>query len=218
MPAEHALERGFFLTLEGVDGAGKSTLAKSLCARLQADGEDVVLTREPGGSAGAEEIRRLLVEGDPDRWSPRTELLLFNAARADHVEKLIRPALSQGSVVVSDRYVDSTRAYQSAGRGAALEDVDALHNRMIRLDPDLTLILDLDPAVAESRQTGAEKGEDRFERFGGGFQFRLRDAFLSIAENDPSRCVVLDAGASTDALADAAFAAVSARRAELSST
>ncbi len=214
MPAARA-RRGFFLTLEGVDGAGKSTLAQSLNARLQAEGEDVVLTREPGGSVGAEDIRRLLVEGDPDRWSPETELLLFNAARADHVEKLIQPALARGSVVICDRYVDSTRAYQSAGRGAALEDVNALHDRVIGLDPDLTLILDLDPAVAERRQTGAAKGEDRFERFGGEFQTRLRDAFLSIADADPARCAVLDASATADALTDAALAAISARRAAL---
>ncbi len=206
---------GFFLTLEGVDGAGKSTLARLLQARLGAAGLEVTLTREPGGSEGAEDIRRLLVEGDPDRWSAQTELLLFNAARADHVEKLIRPALDRGEVVICDRYVDSTRAYQSVGRGAKLSDVDALHNRMIGLDPDLTLILDLDPEIAGGRQTGAARGEDRFERFGADFQARLREEFLAIATADPDRCAVLDAGAQPEALADAALAAFNARRTEM---
>jgi len=209
---------GFFLTLEGVDGAGKSTLAHALRDRLRAAGLEVVLTREPGGSPGAEDIRRLLVEGDPDRWSARTELLLFTAARADHVEKLILPALNRGAVVICDRFIDSTRAYQSVGRGAALADVDALHDRMIGLDPDLTLILDLEPAVAEARQTGAAKGEDRFERFGADFQARLRDAFLAIADADPDRCAVLDAGAPAETLADAAMAAFHARRGEMAPT
>lgn len=215
MPAEGADHGGFFLTLEGVDGAGKSTLARALAERLRAAGLETVLTREPGGSPGAEDIRRLLVEGDPDRWSAETELLLFTAARADHAEKLIRPALTRGAVVICDRYVDSTRAYQSVGRGAALADVDALHDRMIRLDPDLTLILDLDPEVAEMRQTGAEKGEDRFERFGADFQARLRDAFLAIADADTDRCAVLDANAPVEALVDAAMAAFSARHTEM---
>lgn len=215
MPASGEQGGGFFLTLEGVDGAGKSTLSHALRDRLRASGREVVLTREPGGSPGAEDIRRLLVEGDPDRWSAGTELLLFTAARADHVEKLIRPALARGAVVICDRYVDSTRAYQSAGRGAALSDVNALHHRMIGLDPDLTLILDLDPAVAESRQTGAARGEDRFERFGADFQARLRDAFLDIADADPDRCAVLDANAPVEALADAAMAAYHARLSEM---
>lgn len=211
MPPNRPAPRGLFVTLEGVDGAGKSTLARALSDRLSADGREVVLTREPGGSAGAEDIRRLLVEGEPERWSAETELLLFTAARADHVEKLIRPALERGAVVICDRYVDSTRAYQSVGRGAMLADVDALHDRMIRLDPDLTLILDLDPALAGARQTGAAKGEDRFERFGADFQSRLREAFLAIADAAPDRCAVLDASAPADALADAATAAFQAK-------
>jgi len=215
MPEAADASRGFFLTLEGVDGAGKSTLARTLAERLRAAGREVALTREPGGSTGAEAIRRLLVEGEPDRWSAETELLLFTAARADHVEKLIRPALARGAVVISDRYVDSTRAYQSAGRGAKREDVDALHDRLIRLDPDLTLILDVPPAAAVARQTGSMKGEDRFERFGAGFQERLRDAFIAIAASDPRRCAVIDASASPEVVAEAAMAAILARRADL---
>ena len=140
-----------FLTFEGIDGSGKSTQARLLAEALGAAGRDVVLTREPGGSPGAEEIRRLLVEGDPDRWSPETEILLFTAARRDHLEKTIRPALDRGAVVICDRFADSTRVYQGAARGDLRAVVDQLHALMIATEPDLTFILDVDPAAALSR-------------------------------------------------------------------
>lgn len=197
-----------FVTLEGIDGAGKSTQAGLLAERLRAQGREVVLTREPGGARGAEEIRRLLVEGEPGRWSPEAEALLFTAARRDHVERTIRPALARGAVVVCDRYVDSTRAYQ--GEGRLRETVDRLHALCIGLDPDLTLVLDMDPDAAAGRaETRATPGEDRFERKGA--QDRLRDAFLAIARSEPARCRVIDAGRPAQAVADEIWEAVAAR-------
>jgi dTMP kinase len=206
-----ATRRGFFLTLEGIDGTGKSTQARLLAGRLRATGREVVETREPGGAPGAEEIRRLLVEGDPARWSAATEVLLFTAARRDHVERVIAPALARGAVVVCDRYVDSTRAYQGEGEGRAL--VDRLHDLAIRLDPDLTLVLDLDPAEAAARAGGrlAGRGEDRFERKGAAFQEALRAAFLAIAAAEPGRCLVIDASGPAEAVAEAVWQATSAR-------
>jgi dTMP kinase len=206
--------RGLFVTLEGVDGAGKSTQARMLATALEAAGHDVVITREPGGSPGAEEIRRLLVEGAPERWSPETELLLFTAARRDHVEHIVRPALARGAWVVCDRYVDSTRAYQSAGRGADRGLVDRLHRLAVGLDPDLTLILDLDPAEAAARAGapgGPKSTERRFEGFGPMFQRALRDAFRAIAAAEPARCAVVDAAGSPAEVAARLRAAVAAR-------
>lgn len=204
------MARGFFLTLEGIDGTGKSTQARRLAERLRDAGHEVVETREPGGAPGAEEIRRLLVEGDPARWSAVTEALLFTAARRDHVERVIAPALDRGAVVVCDRYVDSTRAYQGAAGGWAM--VDALHDLAIALDPNLTLILDLDPAEAAARAgTRATPGEDRFERKGAAFQARLREAFRAIAAAEPDRCVVLDAAPAPEVVAEAVWAATAPR-------
>src|SRR6056297_1594446 len=145
------MTRGQFITFEGIDGSGKSTQARHLAETLRARGEDVVLTREPGGSPGAEDIRRLLVEGDPDRWSPETEILLFSAARRDHLETTILPALDQGRDVITDRFADSTRVYQGATRGDLRALVDDIHARVIGIEPHLTLILDMDPQVALSR-------------------------------------------------------------------
>ncbi len=139
---------GRFITFEGIDGSGKSTQARLLAERLSEAHTDVVLTREPGGSAGAEEIRRLLVDGDPDRWSPQTEILLFTAARRDHLEKPIRPALEAGRTVICDRFADSTRVYQGAARADLRELVDRLHEMTIGREPDLTFMIDIDPAVA----------------------------------------------------------------------
>ena len=205
---------GVFITLEGPDGAGKSTQARRLAAVLEADGHRVVLTREPGGSAGAELIRRLLVEGEPGRWSAMTELLLFNAARRDHIEQTVAPALAEGAVVVCDRFVDSTRAYQSAGRadgGVGRDLVDTLHRLCIARDPDLTLILDIDPADATRRGAGRGNGEDRFERFGPDFQHRLREAYAAIAAAEPARCAVIDAIGDEAMVAARIRAAVAAR-------
>ena len=180
-----------FITFEGIDGAGKSTQLRYLAEALSQDGHAVTTTREPGGAPGAEEIRALLVQGDPGRWSAVTEALLFNAARRDHVERTIRPALARGEIVLCDRFVDSTRAYQ--GDGPLREMVDQIHDMAIGLDPDLTLIFDLDAAEGLSRTGGRDGGEDRFERRGVAFQAQLRTSFLAIAAAEPARCVVLDA-------------------------
>lgn len=225
------MARGVLLTLEGIDGTGKSTQARLLAARLRQAGRETVETREPGGAPGAEEIRRLLVEGDPGRWSATTEILLFTAARRDHVERVIAPALARGAVVVCDRYVDSTRAYQgqgeeqgqgqgagpgedqreTGGEGRAL--VDRLHALAIGLDPALTLILDMEPAAALARAGGraGQAGEDRFERKGAGFQAGLRAAFRAIAEAEPERCVVIDATPPPERVAEAIWAAAAPR-------
>lgn len=183
---------GAFLTFEGIDGSGKSTQARRLAATLEAEGRPAVLTREPGGSKGAEEIRRLLVEGDPNRWSPETEILLFTAARRDHLEKLIDPALKAGQVVISDRFADSTRVYQGAVRGALSDTVEVLHRLMIGRVPDLTILVDTDPEVALARGLGRRSGEDRFEDMGLEFQTRLRAGFLALAEAEPARIRVVD--------------------------
>lgn len=181
-----------FITFEGIDGSGKSTQARLLAGHLGAQGVDVVLTREPGGAPGAEEIRRLLVEGDPGRWSPETELLLFTAARRDHLERTIAPALARGAVVVSDRFADSTRVYQGATRGDLAGLVDRLHDLMIGREPDLTFIIDMNPALAFARSHARGDTEDRFERFGLPFQEKLRTGFLDLAKRLPDRCRVID--------------------------
>jgi len=201
------MARGVFITFEGIDGSGKSTQARRLAEALRASGRDVVLTREPGGSPGAEEIRRLLVEGDPDRWSGETEILLFTAARRDHLEKTIRPALEAGRTVVSDRFADSTRVYQGAARGELRAFVDSLHDMAIGLEPDLTLVIDMDPATALSRGLARNSGEDRFEDLGADFQTRLRDGFLALAAEHPDRCHLVDGNRDPDAVAGGVLAA-----------
>ncbi|MEM6974234.1 MAG: dTMP kinase [Pseudomonadota bacterium] len=189
------------MTLEGADGTGKSTQARALEDRLTAAGHTVVRTREPGGAPGAEDIRRLLVEGEPGRWSAETEMLLFTAARRDHMERVIAPALAAGRIVLCDRFVDSTRAYQGAGGTAGAKarrtQIDALHALTIGREADLTLILDLDPAEAHARaaarMAGGPGAEDRFEKRGPAFQAALATAFRAIAADDPTRCRLIDA-------------------------
>lgn len=193
---------GRFITFEGIDGSGKSTQSKRLAAVLEADGVDVVLTREPGGSAGAEEIRRLLVEGDPDRWSGETEILLFTAARRDHLEKTIEPALAAGKTVISDRFADSTRVYQGAARGALRQTVDELHALMIGREPDLTFVIDMDPEIALARGLARSSGEDRFEDLGLAFQKKLREGFLNLVSEYPDRCHLIDGNHDADAVAE----------------
>ena len=202
---------GLFVSLEGIDGSGKSTQSRRLADWLRARGRDPVLTREPGGAPGAEEIRRLLVEGDPDRWSPETEILLFTAARRDHLERTIRPALAAGRDVITDRFADSTRVYQGATRGDLRGLVDDIHARVIGLEPDLTLILDMEPEVALSRGLARRSGEDRFEEFGLPFQEKLRDGFRALAAEAPGRCVLIDASQDADSIAGAVAATVAAR-------
>jgi dTMP kinase len=201
--------RGLFLSFEGIDGSGKSTQARALADRLRAQGRDVVLTREPGGSAGAEEIRRLLLTGAPDRWSAETEILLFTAARRDHLERTIRPALARGAIVVCDRFADSTRVYQGVTRGDLRALVDRLHALAIGVEPDLTFLIDIDPATGLARATARAGAELRFEAMGLATQERMRAAFLSLAAANPARVRVIDgAGAAADvgAAVDAALA------------
>jgi dTMP kinase len=193
--------KALFISLEGIDGSGKSTQSRRLAALMRAQGRDPVLTREPGGAPGAEEIRRLLVEGDPDRWSPETEILLFTAARRDHLERTIRPALTSGRDVITDRFADSTRVYQGATRGDLRGLVDDIHARIIGIEPDLTLILDMDPEVALTRGLARRSGEDRFEDFGLAFQHKLRAGFRALAATAPGRCVLIDANRDADAIA-----------------
>ena len=191
-----------FITFEGIDGSGKSTQSKRLAAVLKAQGTDVILTREPGGSPGAEEIRRLLVEGDPDRWSPETEILLFTAARRDHLEKTILPALEAGKTVICDRFADSTRVYQGTARGELRQTVDQLHDLMIAREPDLTFIIDMDPEIALARGLARASGEDRFEDLGLAFQKDLRAGFQTLAAQAPERCHLIDGNHGPDAVAE----------------
>lgn len=190
-----------FITFEGIDGSGKSTQSRMFAEHLRAQGHDVLLTREPGGSPGAEEIRQLLLTGDPDRWSAETEILLFTAARRDHLEKTIQPALAAGKTVISDRFADSTRVYQGATRGDLRAMVDRLHDLMIGREPDLTFIIDMDPATALGRGLARKSGEDRFEDFGLAFQETLRHGFLALAHAHPDRCVLIDGNRTADQIA-----------------
>ena len=183
---------GIFLTFEGIDGSGKSTQARLLAEALKAAGHKVDLTREPGGSPGAEEIRSLVLEGDPARWSAETEILLFTAARRDHMERRILPALAEGKVVICDRFADSTRMYQGLSRGNLREIVDQLHDLMIGREPDLTILIDMDPETGLSRALSRKGTEERFEDFGPDLQARMRQGFLDLAAEFPERFRVID--------------------------
>lgn len=191
-----------FITFEGIDGSGKSTQARILADALRAEGHNVVLTREPGGSPGAEEIRRLVLEGDPDRWSAETEILLFTAARRDHLERLIEPSLKAGKIVISDRFADSTRMYQGLSRGDLRAVVDKLHALMIGREPDLTFIIDMDPEVGLARAKGRNGTEERFEDFGADLQRQMRQGFLGLAREFPGRCRVLDGNRPAETVAN----------------
>lgn len=201
--------RGKFISFEGGEGAGKSTQASLLRDQLVGRGIDVILTREPGGAPGAEEIRQLLVTGEPDKWLPMTETLLFYAARIDHLERTVRPALEQGTWVITDRYADSTFAYQGAGHGLAREVVQQIHQVATgNFWPDLTLILDTDPKSGLARANDREaaisemKREDRFEKMAESFHGRLRQAFLDIADQNPDRCRVVPWGGTISKVAE----------------
>lgn len=192
---------GVFISFEGIDGSGKSTQARLLADALRDEGRSVVLTREPGGSPGAEEIRRLVLEGDPDRWSAETEILLFTAARRDHLERTIQPALRAGKVVICDRFADSTRMYQGLSRGNLREQVDQLHQLMIGYEPDLTILVDMDPETGLQRAKGRQGSEERFEDFGLDLQKRMRSGFLELAQEFSDRFTTIDGNRDVAAVA-----------------
>jgi dTMP kinase len=191
--------RGRFITFEGGEGAGKSTHVRLLAESLRDEGLMVVTTREPGGSTGAEAIRALLVEGDTARWDGVTEALLHFAARRDHLIKTVWPALERGAWVISDRFADSTLAYQGFGHGLDPDVIASLYRVAVgHFAPDLTLVLDL-PVEKGLERAGARGGdEDRYERMGLGFHQRLRQGFLGIAASNPMRCAVIDATRTPD--------------------
>jgi dTMP kinase len=204
--------QGRFITFEGGEGAGKSTQLQRLAARLAVGGQEVVATREPGGSPGAEAIRELVLKGSADRWSPVTETLLMYAARRDHVERVIRPALARGAWVVCDRFADSTRAYQGAAGGTDPGLIAALETYILEdTRPDLTLIFDLPVAVGLERAHVRAGAEMRFESKGQAFHERLREGFLAIAKAEPERCAVIDATGPLNAVEERVWAAVEAR-------
>jgi dTMP kinase len=187
------MEAGRLITFEGGEGSGKSTQLPLLARHLREQGVDVVATREPGGTEGAERIRDLAVSGSTDRWSSVTELLLMTAARADHVERVVRPALAKGSWVLCDRFIDSTRVYQGIAGGLGQDKVDALHDLLLpEPRPDLTLLLDLPVEVAAARRAAAGGG-GRFEAKGRVFHDNVRDGFLALARAEPARIKVVDA-------------------------
>lgn len=198
---------GLFLSFEGIDGSGKSTQARLLAEALRARGHAVTLTREPGGSPGAEEIRRLVLEGATDRWSAETEILLFTAARRDHLEKTIRPALARGEIVITDRFADSTRVFQGLTRGDLTGVVDRLHSLMIGVEPDLTLLFDLEPAKGLARAVARQGKELRFEDMGLAFQERARAGFLALASAH-ARIRVIDADSDPETVADRVLSVV----------
>ncbi len=193
--------RGQFISFEGGEGAGKSTQAERLAASLEKAGIETVLTREPGGTFGAEAIRDLVLDGTSDRWSGLTELLLMYAARVDHVEKLIKPALKRGAWVISDRFADSSMAYQGYARGLGKARVDAVHKAVLDdFQPDLTILFDMDPVMAMKRVE--TRGEDlsRFDAESIEFHKELRQAFKQISDDNSDRYFMIDAGASRDAV------------------
>lgn len=198
------MTKGKFITFEGGEGVGKSTQVKKLAEHLENKAINFILTREPGGSTGAEEIRELLVKGGTDKWQPMTEALLHNAARAEHLEKTVKPALDAGKWVISDRYADSTLAYQGYGQGVDVETLLELHALSTGdFWPDLTIILDgheLHRATAREEENSDK--EDRYERMGAEFHKKLQNSFRDIAKNNPERCVVVSSDGTIEEVAE----------------
>lgn len=208
--------QGYFITFEGGEGSGKSTQVKLLADHLRGQGRDVVLTREPGGTSEAEKIRDLLVRNDGGNWSPLEECLLLFAARAHHIRMLIKPALEAGKIIISDRFTDSTRAYQGYGLGMSLGKIEALNNDYLDgFKPDLTFLLDIDVKDGLARSTrrlaDEKSSEDRYENFDIGFHEKLRAGFLDIAGREPLRFRVIDADKTVDEIADKINAALTER-------
>ena len=204
-------KKGFFITFEGIDGSGKSTQIRKLAKFLEDNGFDIIITREPGGSVGGEEIRNLLLQGAVDRWSAETEILLFTAARRDHLERIILPALQGGKIVICDRFTDSTRMYQGM-RGPKLRDlVDKLTKEVINCDPDLTIIIDIDPEISLERAKSRKTAEERFEDFGVDLQKKMRTGFIDLSKEFNSRIEVVNGQQSVDEIAKEIFSLVKAR-------
>ena len=204
-------KKGFFITFEGIDGSGKSTQIRKLAKFLEDNGFDIIITREPGGSVGGEEIRNLLLQGEVDRWSAETEILLFTAARRDHLERIILPALQDGKIVICDRFTDSTRMYQGM-RGPKLRDlVDKLTKEVINCDPDLTIVIDIDPEISLERAKSRKTAEERFEDFGVDLQKKMRRGFLDLSREFSSRIEVVNGQQSVDELAKEITSVVRAR-------
>jgi dTMP kinase len=193
-------EKGYFISFEGIDGSGKSTQIQKLARFLETLGFDVLITREPGGSVGGEEIRNLLLQGNVDRWSAETEILLFTAARRDHLERIILPALEDDKIVICDRFTDSTRMYQGM-RGPNLRNlVDMLNEKIINCDPDLTIVIDIDPQISLKRAKSRETVEERFEDFGVEMQLNMRNGFIELAKEFSNRIEVVNGQQSVDDL------------------
>ena len=203
--------KGYFISFEGIDGSGKSTQIQKLAEFLEARDFDIVITREPGGSKGGEEIRNLLLQGNVDRWSAETEILLFTAARRDHLERIILPALEEGKVVICDRFTDSTRMYQGM-RGVNLRNlVDTLNEKVIKFDPDLTIVIDINPEISLKRAKSRKIVEERFEDFGVDLQMKMRKGFLELAKEFGNRIEVVNGQQSIDKLAQDICSLVKAR-------
>jgi dTMP kinase len=201
-----------FITLEGGEGAGKSTQIRHLAAALEKKNISVVTTREPGGSPGAEEIRKLLVTGEQERWDALTETLLVFAARSDHVARTIRPALADKKWVLCDRFTDSTYAYQGAGRGLARETIRRMEALVLHdFRPDLTLLLDIPPEAGLARADARRGNETRYEQFDASFHEKLRQTFLAIAHKEPMRCEIIDASQDEQTVAAAIWNVVKKR-------
>ena len=203
---------GQFIAIEGVDGAGKGVQSRLLQSALQRTGLDVLLTREPGGSPGAEGIRRLLVQGAVDRWDAMTELLLIYAGRRSHLTNTIWPALKAGRWVISDRFADSSRAFQGVAGGLGLDVVETIHAQVVgNFVPNLTLVLDLDPEQSLARTVARGGKEDRFEKKGLQYQEQVRAAFVALARRSPQTHVLIDASKSVEAVGRDILAAVASR-------
>ena len=193
-------DKGYFISFEGIDGSGKSTQIKKLARFLETLDFEVIITREPGGSVGGEEIRNLLLKGQVDRWSAETEILLFTAARRDHLERIILPAIDDGKIVLCDRFTDSTRMYQGM-RGPNLRNlVDMLNEKVINRDPDLTIIIDIDPEISLKRAKSRKTAEERFEDFGVELQMKMRKGFIELAKEFSNRIEVVNGQQSVDGL------------------
>ena len=209
------MKKNFFITFEGGEGTGKSTQARLLADFLEKEGASCILTREPGGSEGAEEIRDLVVKGSVARWDVMTEALLMFAARRDHLVKTIFPALKEGKTVICDRFADSTMAYQGFGyadSGLGQETVEKLYDIVVgKFKPDLTIILDMPVEAGVARALQRDKDVNRYEKMGLDFHRNLRNAFLEIEKKEPERCIVIDANRTIEEISADVISAVRSR-------